>query len=314
MNNPQTAPTPSPASSSVPDLASKPIWIPLVGYLVCASGLHSLGMMVASWTMQYPAWNLGVIGIWMGAGMVQYHWRSARTFAAVCFLMALFIGLLARLTGADFTLRNTVGLMGVEKMLPYSVNKVAVAAIFFGLLFLGGLILSAKPHFNNRNAKFHPRDIPRHSVPVAALLVLLATSSTLGEYRWIREEQLLQNIQAWTVHVQAFDAETGEDITALTSFGAEALPNGGICRRQQLGRMLIGETWRVGYSATPPLRGAVNLFAEGYQSVREYFTDSYADGGSKLIKVEMRRLRPGEEAMTRWDLFSEGTQENFTNP
>ena len=255
--------------------SKKPLWIPIVGYLVLISGLSSLSDIIVSLIFGDIHVDIGVLFIWLGAGMVQYHRRSLRIFAAMSVIFSVIIIMIsvAIVTSLNDSYFMFMG-MSFEPMS-------FVFIVGYSFLMLLAIFLLAVPFFVRRcesylieNALFHFREIPRSAIPSLVCIVLLSamlgiadfTVRSLNQDAEDREQQMSQ-LDYFKIDIKLKDEVTGDRIYyAGYSIDVVPLADG---MAYSDGLQMSGEagtTFRC--FGVPPFKVMIFVSSEGYQSKR----------------------------------------------
>lgn len=274
--------------------ATKPLWIPILGYLVVVGSLLSLILMIASWMTGSPHVDLGFIGLWLGAGIIQYHWRSARIMAVLCLLGAslslIFLFFVATgnpdLVSPDFFPQHPSGVRITAGLLGFISLTVLVS--------ITTMIFRARRYFDNHTPKFHPRDIPRESIPplMGCIVLVLLIPVGIQLSSTTKNEAFLEQIRTFELLFTPVDQETGESLHFDTSYRATVIRGPGVGRVYGMGGASGGSS-RISLIGTVPLRGELNLSREGYEPVSREF--QFTQGGRKTITVPMTKLPSASE-------------------
>lgn len=271
------------------DAQSRPLWIPILGYIVLSSGMVSLAEMVGNWFSHGEGGDLGFLGIWIGVGLIQYHWGSAKVFSG----MLIFIGIFTLIfTGLALDHPNEIE--GTNWFPGWTYGMLATT-LLVGLICVSltavtaTCVLRAKRHFSNEEAHFSPRDIPLRQVPVAVALTLLAAGYGIARFQWNEREDLIQHIDHFEFLVYPIDAETGELLVGATSFSLGECESPGMARFLSMTSVTGGMSYE--YLATPPLTVNLTLKRDGYEE-REVSIVLEHVWGNQPIEVKMRKIRP----------------------
>ncbi len=268
----------------------KPLWIPIIGYLIMAGGLSSFGSMMVSFVTDSTQIDLGFLFIWAGVGFIQHHRGSAK-FIAGCSILLSLIGLCFVVAAIFFP-------KGIEgpNFFGDAAYGVRASAAIIGLViaalpaWLAKTIHRNKDLFTNTEATFNPKDLNRSHIPPIATIVVLVILLSLTEYTMHRQEKLVGEIEFYEVLVHPTDAETGEVMTTNVSHSHEILDNGGYTRSSWTQSGSEGLT--LSYVSTPPLKVIIKLSREGYEDVDHEI--EILD--SQTVAVEMERKAKTSEA------------------
>lgn len=271
---------------------AKPLWIPIVGYLIIALALGSLGSMVVSWFSDDPSIDLGFLFIWAGAGFIQRHRTCAKIIAGFSILLAivaLIILLAILIGGVDPT--YSVHFFGSETLL--KLTAIIISLVILGLsIWLPVTIHRNKQLFTNNKASFHIKSISRNAIPPVVTIVILSVLLAYSEYTIMRHQQTMENIEQFEIEVHPIDAETGEIMKNNVGHSTSVIHNGGYSRMHSTRSSTDGIT--LNYMSTPPLKAVIHLTREGYEDTDYEFETTE----STTVEIKMKR-EANEEPTTK---------------
>jgi hypothetical protein len=248
--------------------------------------------------------EFGVLFIWLGIGMVQYHAKSMRCFVALAVIAAVF-SLLTYLVIVMNSGNATLWLFGEEVS---AENFSMTLVLFFALnllitallLWVPVLVRKNEQHYVDKGVVFQLRNMPRAVIPSTVCIVVLSFFLGFRQYQMEQrlvyeqeQQQLIKSLNYYEIRIRSVDAETKEPLLSGTSYSNVVIPGGGIAESTR--RWVSDEGWLLtSYFANPPFTVCFNISRDGYQPlVHEVIVDD--DKPSRRTEVELKPQRKTDD-------------------
>ena len=251
-----------------PRVNIKPIWIPLLGWVLLASGFYHLGVLLADWGLGHTTLELGFLTIPLGIALIQGHRFSVRLLAVFCFFAAALLGLFFFLPeGAAW---------------PKALAMVSILAF----LVLGILLFRSENKLPQNHPSFNPRRIPRQIHGPVTALFLMAGVGVFGYYQVERQNLLFEEVQEFQLRVIPFDPETEGSPEGGLLYRLDSVESPGFARQQGFS-MDSGGAW-FHFLGNAPLTVKVRLYGAQHPdptSATILFPEGMTE---KTVRVPMR--------------------------